>query len=49
MTEQGKVKCKECGEKYYDPEKFDCCYDCHKLKPAEIGADYPFDLPREPS
>ena len=49
MDEKGFVMC-DCGDKYYDPEKYQKCYDCNqKERGPSINADYPFDLPAEPT
>lgn len=47
MEEQGKELCPECSTNYYDPEKYEKCFDCSKTNPEpRVGDDYPFDLPR---
>lgn len=33
MKNSGKKICPECGDKYYDPAKFECCYFCYGTKP----------------
>lgn len=48
MLERGLVICLYCTEKYYDPKKYDRCYDCHKKEGPIVGPDYPFDLPAAP-
>lgn len=44
MDEKGFVLC-ECGEKYYDPEHYEKCYDCNQASRTKVDDSYPFDLP----